>query len=64
MNQSRDRRSVPQTCMGVVKLQEFINSKGIDFVWIDSAKSVASRCGWKYTDNDSPRVLHSQQIFF
>jgi len=44
---------------GVVKLEEFIKSKGIDVVWIDSAKSVASRGGWKYTDNDSVRVLLS-----
>ena len=44
---------------GVVKLEEFIKSKGIDVVWIDSAKSVASRGGWSYIDNDSVRVLLS-----
>ena len=44
---------------GVIKLEQFIESKGIDAVWIDSAKSVASRGGWKYTDNDSVRVLLS-----
>ena len=44
---------------GVIKLEEFIKLKDIDLNWIDSAKSVASRGGWKYTDNDSVRVLLS-----
>ena len=42
---------------GVVKLEEFIKSKEIDLVWIDSAKSVASRAGWSFIDNDSVRVF-------
>ena len=44
---------------GVIKLEQFIELKGIDAVWIDSAKSVASRGGWSYIDNDSVRVLLS-----
>ncbi len=44
---------------GVIRLEQFIEFKGIDAVWIDSAKSVASRGGWSYIDNDSVRVLLS-----
>ncbi len=44
---------------GVIKLEQFVESKGLDLVWIDSAKSVASRGGWSYIDNDSVRVLLS-----
>ena len=36
---------------GVIKLEQFIELKVIDAVWIDSAKSVASRGGWSYIDN-------------
>mgnify|MGYP001188142964 CR=1 FL=1 len=41
----------------VMKLEKFIETKKITYVVIDSAKSVASRGGWKYTDNDAVRVL-------
>jgi hypothetical protein len=42
---------------GLVKLEEFIEEKGIDLVVIDSAKSVSSGAGWQYTDNDAVKVL-------
>ena len=41
----------------VIKLEKFIEETKIDNTVIDSAKTVASRGGWKYTDNDSVRVL-------
>jgi len=41
----------------VIKLEKFIKKKNIKLIVIDSAKSVASRGGWKYTDNDAVRVL-------
>ena len=48
----------------VIRLEDFIKSVEIDLTWIDSAKSVASRGGWKYIDNDSVRVLlsHMREI--
>jgi hypothetical protein len=42
---------------GLVKLEQFIEEKGIDLVVIDSAKSVSSGAGWQYTDNDAVKVL-------
>jgi hypothetical protein len=42
---------------GLVKLEQFIEKKGIDLVVIDSAKSVSSGAGWQYTDNDAVKVL-------
>ena len=41
----------------VIKLEKFINEKKIDSTVIDSAKTVSSRGGWKYIDNDAVRVL-------
>ena len=41
----------------VIKLEKFIKEKEINNTVIDSAKSVSSRAGWKYTDNDAVRVL-------
>lgn len=45
------------TINDVIRLEKFIKEKGIKNVVIDSAKSVSSRAGWKYIDNDSSRVL-------
>jgi len=41
----------------VIKVEKFIKDEKIDNTVIDSAKSVSSRAGWKYTDNDAVRVL-------
>jgi len=42
---------------GVIKLQQFIQAKQIDFVVIDSAKSVSARAGWSYSNNESVKSL-------
>ena len=42
---------------GVIKLENFIQEKEITNIVIDSAKSVSSRAGWSYTDNQSVRAL-------
>ena len=42
---------------GVVKLEKFIKPKEIDLLWIDNAKSVSSRAGWSFIDNDSVHVF-------
>lgn len=44
---------------GVIKLQHFIKANQIDFVVIDSAKSVSSRAGWSYASNESVKALLS-----
>lgn len=44
---------------GVIKLEEFIRQKHIDFVAIDSAKSVSSRGGWSYSSNESVKGMLS-----
>ena len=44
---------------GVIKLEKFIKEKDISNVVIDSAKSVSSRAGISYIDNDAVRVLLS-----
>jgi len=44
---------------GVIKLQQFIQAKQIDFVVIDSAKSVSSRAGWSYASNESVKAMLS-----
>ena len=42
---------------GIVKLKKFIEKHKIKYVVIDSAKSVSSRGGWSYIDNESTRVF-------
>ena len=42
---------------GVIKLEQFIKTQGITYIVIDSAKSVSSRGGWSYIDNQSVRTL-------
>jgi len=42
---------------GIVKLKKFIEKHNIKYVVIDSAKSVSSRGGWSYIDNESTRVF-------
>ena len=42
---------------GIIKLEEFVKQEHIDNVVIDSAKSVSSRAGWSYIDNESTRVF-------
>ena len=42
---------------GVIKLEKFIKTQGISNIVIDSAKSVSSRGGWSYLDNQSVRTL-------
>ena len=42
---------------GIVKLKKFIEKHEIKYVVIDSAKSVSSRGGWSYIDNESTRVF-------
>ena len=42
---------------GVIKLENFIKNKKISNVVLDSAKSVSSRAGWSYIDNESVRVF-------
>ena len=42
---------------GVIKLEQFIKTQGITYIVIDSAKSVSSRGGWNYIDNQSVRTL-------
>ncbi|QBE68374.1 hypothetical protein SynWH8101_0784 [Synechococcus sp. WH 8101] len=44
---------------GVIRLQQFIQAKLIDFVVIDSAKSVSSRAGWSYASNESVKAMLS-----
>lgn len=42
---------------GIIKLEKFVKTEHIDNVVIDSAKSVSSRAGWSYIDNESTRVF-------
>ena len=42
---------------GIVKLKRFIERNQINYVVIDSAKSVSSRGGWSYIDNESTRLF-------
>ncbi len=42
---------------GIVKLKKFIEKHKIKYVVIDSAKSVSSRGGWSYIDNESTRIF-------
>ncbi|WP_320667931.1 AAA family ATPase [Prochlorococcus sp. MIT 1307] len=42
---------------GVIKLKQFIQEEELNYVVIDSAKSVSSRGGWNYRDNESVRCL-------
>ena len=42
---------------GVVDLRKFVIEKNIAATFADSAKSISSAAGWKYTDNDAVREL-------
>jgi RecA/RadA recombinase len=42
---------------GVIRLEKFIQEKGITYVPIDSAKSVSAAAGWSYTANESVKAL-------
>ena len=42
---------------GVIQLEQFIQKHGIDYVLIDSAKSVSSAAGWSYTSNEAVKAL-------
>ena len=41
----------------IIKLEAFVKKEDIDNVVFDSAKSISSRAGWSYMDNDSVRVF-------
>ena len=43
---------------GVIRLEQFIKTRGITYVVIDSAKSVSSPAGWSYISNDSVKALY------
>ena len=42
---------------GVVELRRFVLENNIAATFADSAKSISSAAGWKYTDNDAVREL-------
>ena len=42
---------------GVVDLRKFVLEKNIAATFADSAKSISSAAGWKYSDNDAVREL-------
>jgi len=44
---------------GIIKLEKFVQNEEIDNVVMDSAKSVSSRAGWSYIDNESTRSFYS-----
>ena len=42
---------------GVIQLEQFIQTNGITYVAVDSAKSVSSAAGWSYTSNEAVKAL-------
>ena len=42
---------------GIIKLEQYIEKHGIEYVLIDSAKSVSSAAGWSYTSNEAVKAL-------
>ena len=42
---------------GVIRLEQYIEKHGIEYVLIDSAKSVSSAAGWSYTSNEAVKAL-------
>lgn len=42
---------------GVIKLEQYVIEHGIEYVVIDSAKSVSSAAGWSYTSNEAVKAL-------